>query len=70
MYAYRECLCIFMMGFLRLPWFTVYSETGETLANSDTFYVTNWVLLMTKWINCYVYQGNSQGSGKLNDYNV
>ena len=25
---------------------------------------------MTKRIYCHVYQGNSQGSGKLNDYSI
>ena len=25
---------------------------------------------MTKRINCHVYQGNSQGSGKLNNYSI
>ena len=34
---------------------------GETLANLDTLYV----LLIVKWIYCHMYQGNSQGSGKL-----
>ena len=34
--------------FSRLPWFNVYSEMGETLANLDTFYTTNLVLLITK----------------------
>ena len=43
---------------------------GETLAILDTFYVTNKVLLMKKRIYCHVYQGNSQGSGKLNDYRI
>ena len=43
---------------------------GETLAILDTFYVTNYVLLMTKRIYHHVYQGNSQGSGNLNDYSI
>ena len=43
---------------------------GEALANLDTFYVTNYVLLTTKRIYCHVYQGNSQGSGKLNGYSI
>ena len=54
----------------RLPWFNVFSEMGEALANLDTFYVTNLVLLTTKRIYCHVYQGNSQGSGKLNGYSI
>ena len=33
----------------------------EILANLDTFYVINYVLLMMKWIYCHMYQGDSQG---------
>ena len=40
----------------------------EIVTNLDTFYVTNCVLVMTKWIYCNMYHGNSQGSGKLNNY--
>ena len=42
----------------------------ETLANLDTFCVTNYVLLMIKYVDCHMYQGNSQGSGKLNNYST
>ena len=56
--------------FSRWPWFNVYSEMGESLAKLDTFYMTNKVLLMMKRFYCHVYQGNSQGSGKLNDYSI
>ena len=42
----------------------------ETLVHLDTFYVTNYVSLMMKWVYCHMYQGNSQGSGKLNNYST
>ena len=42
----------------------------EIVTNLDTFYVTNYVLVMMKWNYCHMYHGNSQGSGKLNKYNI
>ena len=34
-------------------------------------YVTNWVLLMTKWIYYHVYQGTARAvRGKLNEYSI
>ena len=60
MYVFVALYCV-----SRLPWFK--AKWVKTLANLDTFYVTNYVLLMTKWIYC---QDNNQGSSKLNNYSV
>ena len=42
LYALTVSACAYSCrDFLKLPWFSVYSEMGETLAKLDTFYMTN-----------------------------
>ena len=47
-------------------WISKNVSLCQVLANCDT----NYVLLMKKWVYCYMYQGNSYGSDKLNYYST